>query len=49
MKWSITPTSSNLRGNKYGDQEIKEVLFHFDTERRVFSQQISQINDRSEI
>ena len=30
--------------------EIKEVLFHFDTKNaEIFSQQISQINDRSEI
>ncbi|HRN44542.1 MAG TPA: type I restriction endonuclease subunit R, partial [Flavobacterium sp.] len=30
--------------------EIKEVLFHFDTmNAEIFSQQISQINDRSEI
>ena len=30
--------------------EIKEVLFHFDTlNKELFSQQISQINDRSEI
>ena len=31
-------------------EEIKEVLFHFDTKNaEIFSQQISQINDRSEI
>lgn len=31
-------------------KEIKEVLFHFDTKNaEIFSQQISQINDRSEI
>jgi type I restriction enzyme R subunit len=31
-------------------KEIKEVLFHFDTlNAEIFSQQISQINDRSEI
>jgi type I restriction enzyme R subunit len=31
-------------------QEIKEVLFHFDTENaEIFSQQISEINDRSEM
>ncbi|OUD35389.1 type I restriction endonuclease subunit R [Flavobacterium sp. FPG59] len=30
--------------------EIKEILFHFDTKNaEIFSQQISQINDRSEI
>jgi type I restriction enzyme R subunit len=31
-------------------QEIKEVLFHFDTENaEIFSQQISEINDRAEM
>ena len=50
MKWNIIPTCSNPAEIEAEIEQIKDILFRFDTHNaEIFSQQISQIQDREQV